>query len=100
MSVNAGSRTKVRDMNARRAAKLQRRLASALCLIVGAGCAATSGSFANPFAETRTPQQQAQELEPMLEAAGFSELPTATADQATKLQALPPLKLNYYDDKN
>ncbi len=100
MSVNAGFRTKVRDMNTRRASKLQRRLAFAICLIVGAGCAASSGSFANPFAETKTPQQQALEIEPMLQAAGFSELPAVTADQATRLKTLPPLALNYFDDKN
>jgi len=100
MSVNAGSRTNVRAMNTPPAAKLRRRLAFALCLILGAGCAASSGSFGNPFAQTKTPQQQAQEIEPMLEAAGFSELPAATSDQTTRLQALPPLKLNYYDDKN
>jgi hypothetical protein len=82
------------------AAKLRRRLAFATCFIVAAGCAASSGSFGNPFAQSKTPQEQAQELEPILEAAGFSELPAATPDQATKLGALPPLKLNYYDDKN
>jgi hypothetical protein len=83
-----------------RASKLPRRLALAVCLIVSAGCAAASGSFGNPFAKSKTPQQQAQELEPMLEAAGFSELPASTSDQATKLKTLPPLKLSYYDDNN
>jgi hypothetical protein len=90
----------LRNIDARRVPKPSRRLAFALCLLVGAGCAASSGSFGNPFAPTKTPQQQAQELEPMLEAAGFSELPAATPGQAAKLKTLPPLKLNYYDDKN
>jgi hypothetical protein len=90
----------VRNIDTRRASKLPRRLAFVICLIVGAGCAASSGSFANPFAETKTPQQQAQELEPMLEAAGFSELPAATPEQGAKLGTLPPLKLNYYGDRN
>jgi hypothetical protein len=84
-------------MYLRRAANLRRRLAFATCFIVAGGCAAASGSFGNPFAVTKTPQQQAQEIEPMLEAAGFSELPAATPGHATKLGTLPPLKLNYYD---
>jgi uncharacterized membrane protein YgcG len=100
MSVTAGLQMKVRNMHVRRAPNVLRRLAIAMCLIVAAGCAASSGSFANPFAVSKTPQQQAQELEPMLEAAGFRELPAATSDQATKLKTLPPLKLGYYDDKN
>jgi hypothetical protein len=87
-------------MNTGRASKLRRRLAFAICLIVGAGCAASSGTFANPFAQSDTPQQQAQSIEPMLEAAGFSELPAVTADQTTRLKALPPLTLGYYDDKS
>jgi len=91
---------KVRNIDTYRVPKLPRRLAFAVCLIVGAGCAASSGAFGNPFAESKTPQQQAQDLEPMLEAAGFSELPASTSDQATKLKTLPPLKLGYYDDKN
>jgi hypothetical protein len=86
------------NIDPRRAPKLSRRLAFALYLIVGAGCAASS--FSNPFAETKTPQQQAQELEPMLQAAGFSELPTTTSDQTTRLKTLPPLKLNYYIDQS
>jgi hypothetical protein len=75
-------------------------VAFTICLIVGAGCAASSGSFTNPFVATKTPQRQAQELEPMLEAAGFSQLPAATSDQTAKLKTLPPLKLNYFEDSN
>src|SRR5579863_1293057 len=90
----ASLRMNVRNIDTRRAPKLPRRLAFAICLIVGAGCAASSGSFSNPFVTTKTPQQQAQALEPMLEAAGFSQLPAATSDQAVKLKTLPPLKLN------
>src|ERR1700732_5171283 len=91
---------KVRNIDTLSTTQLPRRLAFAVCLIVGAGCAAASGSFGNPFAKSKTPQQQAQELEPMLEAAGFSELPASTSDQATKVKTLPPLKLSYYDDNN
>jgi len=69
-------------------------------VLAAAGCSATSGSLANPFAAQKSPQQQAQELEPMLQAAGFGELPAATPEQATKLKTLPPLKLGYYSDQN
>jgi hypothetical protein len=95
----AALRTIVRATRQCGTPRVQRRVVFALCFIVGAGCAATSGSL-NPFAESKTPQQQAQELEPMLEAAGFSELPAATPDQTTGLKTLPPLKLNYYIDQN
>jgi hypothetical protein len=76
------------------------RFAVAAWLFAFAACASTNVGSLNPFAEAKTPQQQAQELEPMLEAAGFSELPAATPDQAAKLGTLPPHTLNYYDDKN
>ena len=76
------------------------RFAIAAWLLAFAACATTNGSFANPFATQKTPQQQAQEVEPMLEAAGFSELPATTAEQDAKLKTLPALKLGYYDDQN
>jgi len=98
--VTLGLQIDVWDMRARRASNWPRRLAIAICLLVATGCATSAGSFGNPFAETKTPQEQAQELEPMLEAAGFGELPAATSDEVTKLKTLPPLKLGYYDDQN
>lgn len=63
-------------------------------------CATTSGGSLNPFATEKTPQQQAQDVEPMLEAAGFSELPATTAEQDARLKTLPALKLGYYDDQH
>ena len=98
--VIAGLQMKVRNMHVRRAPNVHRKLAIAFGLFFAAGCATSSGSLANPFAEAKTPQQQALEVEPMLQAAGFGELPAATSDQAIKLKTLPPLKLGYYDDKN
>jgi len=100
MPVTTRLQTIVRKVRVRVTSRVQRRVVFALCFIIGAGCAASSGSLSNPFAESKTPQQQAQELEPMLEAAGFSELPAATPDQAIGLKTLPPLKLGYYDDQN
>jgi hypothetical protein len=65
-----------------------------------AGCSANSGGLSNPFSTRASPQEQAQQMEPMLQAAGFAALPAATPDQDTKLRSLPPLKLGYYaDDK-
>lgn len=77
-----------------------RQIAFAVCLIVGAGCAASPMSMGNPFVQTKSPQQQALELEPMLEAAGFSELSAATPEQVTRLKALPPLQLSSFADAN
>jgi hypothetical protein len=76
------------------------RFAIAAWMLALVACASTNGTFANPFATQKTPQQQAQEVEPMLEAAGFSELPATTAEQDAKLKTLPALKLGYYDDQH
>ena len=100
MSAPAGRQMKVQITQVGHVATEAMRVAIAMLLLATAGCASTSGSFANPFAAQKTPQQQAQEVEPMLEAAGFSELPATTADQDAKLKTLPPLKLGYYDDQN
>ncbi|MBF6570895.1 MAG: hypothetical protein IVW54_18685 [Candidatus Binataceae bacterium] len=43
-----------------------------------------------------TPQQRAQDLEPMLSAAGFHMILTDTPAKMAHLQTLPPLKLNDY----
>ena len=100
MSANAGPSIEVQNLPMRRARKRPWRMAFVLCLLVAAGCAPSSTSVVNPFADSQTPLQQAQDLEPMLQAAGFSELPAATPDEIARLKALPPLKLGYYDDKN
>jgi hypothetical protein len=76
------------------------RFAIATWMLAFVACATTNGGSLNPFATQKTPQQQAQEVEPMLEAAGFSELPATTAEQDAKLKTLPALKLGYYDDQN
>jgi hypothetical protein len=76
------------------------RFAIATWLLAFAACASTNGGSLNPFATQKTPQQQALEVEPELEAAGFSQLPATTADQDAKLKTLPALKLGYYDDQN
>jgi hypothetical protein len=73
----------------------------AVALIVGAiaGCSAGSGTLGNPFATQVSPQVQAQETEPMLQAAGFSALPAATPEQESRLKTLPPLTIGFYVDQ-
>jgi hypothetical protein len=53
----------------------------------------------NPL-ESQTPQQRAQDIEPMLQAAGFQPLTAATPNQKLRLKTLPALKLDYYVGKN
>jgi hypothetical protein len=43
-----------------------------------------------------TPEQQAEQLEPMLAAAGFRMLPADTPERQQKLQTLVPFDVNYY----
>jgi hypothetical protein len=97
MSVTARRRISMRPTRPRGTPVIRSRLAIAICFAMAAGCATTGGSL-NPFGDSKTPQQQAQEIDPMLQAAGFSALPATTADQDTRLKTLPALKLGYYDD--
>src|SRR5271169_1253205 len=46
-----------------------------------------------------TPEQQAEQLEPMLSAAGFRMLPADTPQRQQQLQTLVPLDVNYYVGK-
>jgi hypothetical protein len=53
----------------------------------------------NP-APAQTPQQRAREMDPILQAAGFTSLAAETPEQKQRLKSLPSLKLGYYVDKN
>src|SRR5205807_4128975 len=69
----------------------------AIVLAMGlAGCA-TVAPFA-PQTPIQGTEEQAQEIEPMLETAGFQSLPAVSAEQKDRLRALPALKLGYYVD--
>ena len=46
-----------------------------------------------------TPQEKAQRIEPMLAAAGFNLVPAQSPGKASILKTLPPLKLNFYINK-
>ncbi len=63
-------------------------LATAALSIVG--CASLS-KIGKP-----TPQERAQQLEPMLSAAGFAMLPADTPARMDQLSTLPPLTVSYY----
>jgi uncharacterized membrane protein YgcG len=97
MPVTSRLQRMVRNLDLRRAPKTRQRMALALSIVMIAGCA-TSSSSLNPFGDSKTPQEQAADIDPMLQAAGFSALPATTPEQEARLQALPPLKLSYYDD--
>jgi hypothetical protein len=61
-----------------------------------AGCSSVSNSL-EP--QPPTPQQQAEQLEPMLSAAGFRMLPADTPQRQQQLASLVPLDVNYYVGK-
>jgi hypothetical protein len=46
-----------------------------------------------------TPEQQAEQVEPMLSAAGFRMLPADTPERQKQLESLVPLSVNYYIGK-
>lgn len=47
-----------------------------------------------------TPRQRAEDLEPMLSAAGFHMVPADAPEKIQHLKTLPPLKMNYYTGKD
>jgi hypothetical protein len=65
-------------------------LAAVALVFAASGCATV-----NPL-QPQTPQQKAQNIEPMLQAAGFQPLTATTPEQKARLAKLPPLELNYY----
>jgi hypothetical protein len=80
----------------------QRLITTAALLFTAALSAALSGcgsikSDLNP--PPPTPEQQAQKMEPMLSAAGFTMLPANTPESQTKLSSLLPLQVQYYIGK-
>ena len=97
MAVKAGPPFRTAGMGPSAPRATARGIAIAIVLGTIAGCSTSAGGL-NPFATQLSPQQQAQQMEPMLQAAGFAALPAATSDQTAKLKTLPPLKLGYYTD--
>jgi hypothetical protein len=71
--------------------------------LVGCGTAASPlpsvQSLREEVRPPPTPAQTAQNLEPMLEAAGFVKLPADTPERQQQLASLEPFKLDYYVGK-
>lgn len=61
-------------------------------LLLVAGCAALSN--------TPTPQQRADNIEPVLSASGFKAMPADTEQKLQQITALPQLRVKYYPDKD
>ncbi|MGH8012881.1 MAG: hypothetical protein ACREQ4_10315 [Candidatus Binataceae bacterium] len=77
---------------------LVRRLA--LLMIPGAIVAIATGCAPMSQMNGLSPQEQAQNVDPMLQAAGFQELAAATPQQKQDLKSLPPYRIHYYTDSN
>ncbi len=69
----------------------------ALLAVLG-GCATLNPI--TPRTPAQTAQERAQEIEPILETAGFQSLLASTTEQKNRLKALPSLKLGYYADRH
>jgi hypothetical protein len=61
------------------------------------GCAAVNPIV--PSSPPQTAQSQAQEVDSMLDTAGFQSLRVSNAEQKNRLKALPSMKLGYYVDQ-
>ena len=72
------------------------RLVAVIVAAFAAGCADVSSMM--PSQPPATPLEQARDVEPMLETAGFQALPATTPDQMKRIKALPALKLGSYLD--
>jgi hypothetical protein len=67
-------------------------------LAVICGCSAVNPIVAQSWPQT--PQEQAQEIEPLLDTAGFQSLLASNPEQKNRLKALPSMKLGYYLDQH
>jgi hypothetical protein len=72
-----------------------------LIACLAAACSSSSSSLSSDLSKLdsvgkETPEQKAQQIEPMLSAAGFVMLPADTAKRQQQLENLPPLKVSYY----
>ena len=83
--------TTIRSRDARRIRIA--RVSLSVLLVVFCGCTAVNPMIAQSW--PKTAQQQAQEIEPMLDTAGFQSLPASSPQQKNRLKALPSMKLGY-----
>ena len=70
---------------------------SALMALI-CGCATVNPMVA--LSPPQTLQEQAQEIEPMLDTAGFQSLHISNPEQKNRLRTLPAMKLGYYHDQH
>jgi hypothetical protein len=80
---------------------IRRALPLVLIALLAAACSAGGSSLSSDINKIEnegkeTPEQKAQQIEPMLSAAGFVMLPADTEQRQQQLQNLPPLKVSYY----
>jgi hypothetical protein len=82
---------------------MRQRSASSLFLIFLAAAISLAlfgcGSIKSMEPQPPTPQQQAEQIEPTLSAAGFRMLPADTPERQQQLASLVPLQVNYYIGK-
>jgi hypothetical protein len=83
-------------MPQRRAVSLARSFIVAALAAALFGCTSLKNSIETP---PPTPQQQAEQIEPMLSAAGFRMLPADTPERQQQMQSLVPMQVNYYIGK-
>lgn len=69
-------------------------------LLLNIALAAVAISFASCALLKPSPQQRAQDIDPMLAAAGFRQYPADTPAKANALKNLPPLKVRHYTGKD
>ncbi|MBV8055444.1 MAG: hypothetical protein JO071_09425 [Deltaproteobacteria bacterium] len=70
---------------------------SALLALV---CSCTAVNPMVAQSSPRTAREQAQEIEPMLDTAGFQSLHVSNPEQKNRLKALPAMTLGYYLDQH
>ena len=77
---------------------MPQRLTTAIVLIflTAAFSAALLGCGSIKSPPSPTPEQQAEQIEPMLSAAGFRMLPADTPERQQQLSSLVPMQVDYY----
>lgn len=78
---------------------MPQQLRISLVLVLSIAALAGCGSIKSVEPQPPTQQQQAEQIEPMLSAAGFRMIPADTPERQQHLESLVPLKVNYYVGK-
>jgi hypothetical protein len=75
-------------------------LSAVVALICGCSAANPMATQSWPQSSSQAVQEQPEEIESMLDTAGFQSLLASTPEQKERLKALPPMKLGYYLDQH